>query len=113
MKKMFLLIIDEVQTGIGRTGKIFAYQHFGLKPDIISLAKGLGNGLPIGAILAREELAETFNYGSHGSTFGGNLLAVRAASAVLEIIQQPEFLNEVQKKGLWLFRAIATKIKTQ
>ncbi len=97
-----LLIADEIQAGMGRTGKLFAYQHFGVEPDIIALAKGLGNGLPIGAILAREELAETFGYGSHGSTFGGNLLAVRAATAVLEVMQQSGFLTEVRRKGRWL-----------
>ncbi|WGK68232.1 acetylornithine/succinylornithine family transaminase [Candidatus Haliotispira prima] len=105
-----LLIVDEIQTGMGRTGQLFAYQNFGVEPDIISLAKGLGNGLPIGAILAREELAETFNYGSHGTTFGGNLLAVRAAAAVLEVIQQPGFLAEVQEKGLWLLNELKTKL---
>ena len=105
-----LLIVDEVQTGMGRTGKLFAYEHSGIEPDIISLAKGLGNGLPIGAILAREELAETFNYGSHASTFGGNLLAVRAASAVLEIIQEPGFLEQVRQKGLWLLNQLRGKL---
>ncbi|MEM9424643.1 MAG: aminotransferase class III-fold pyridoxal phosphate-dependent enzyme [Spirochaetota bacterium] len=77
-----------------------------MEPDIVSLAKGLGNGLPIGAILAREELAGTFAYGSHGSTFGGNLLAVRAASVVLELVRQPEFLQEVRQKGDWFLSAL-------
>ena len=105
-----LLILDEIQTGLGRTGKLFAYQNFDLEPDIVSLAKGLGNGLPIGAILAREELAETFSYGSHGSTFGGNLLAVRAARVVLELMQQPGFLEQVQQKGQWLLRELQQKL---
>ena len=108
-----LLIADEVQTGIGRTGKLFAYQNFGqdLLPDIVTLAKGLGNGLPIGAVLAVEKLAQTFDYGSHGSTFGGNLVCVRAASAVLGIVQQPEFLNEVQKKGAWLLQQLQSALE--
>ena len=67
-----LLILDEIQTGIGRTGKPFAFQHYGLKPDIVSVAKGLGNGLPIGAIIGKKELIDAFGPGSHGSTFGGN-----------------------------------------
>ena len=74
-----LLIIDEIQTGIGRTGKPFAFQHFDVKPDIITLAKGLGNGLPIGAVVGKEELAEVFGPGSHGTTFGGNPICVAAA----------------------------------
>ena len=105
-----LLILDEIQTGMGRTGRLFAYQHWGLEPDIISLAKGLGNGLPIGAVLAREELAETFSYGSHGSTFGGNLLAASAAREVLAIMQQPGFLEPVQQKGQWLLSELRNKL---
>ena len=112
-EKGVLLIADEIQTGIGRTGEFFAYQHFvpDFVPDIVTLAKGLGNGLPIGAVLAVEKLAETFNYGSHGSTFGGNLVCVRAASAVLAIVRQPEFLEEVQKKGAWLLGQLQSALK--
>ena len=110
-EKGVLLIADEIQTGIGRTGQLFAYQHFDFAPDIVTLAKGLGNGLPIGAVLAVEKLAQTFSYGSHGSTFGGNLLCVRAASAVLEIVRQPDFLAEVRQKGAWLFEQLQSALE--
>ena len=78
------LIVDEVQTGIGRTGKLFAYEHYDIEPDIFTLAKGLANGVPVGAMLAKSSLGEAFSYGSHGSTFGGNKLAMAAAKAALE-----------------------------
>ncbi|MBN3556621.1 acetylornithine transaminase [Fictibacillus nanhaiensis] len=94
-----LLIIDEVQTGIGRTGKRYAYEHFGLDPDIVTLAKGLGNGFPIGAMLGKRKLAEAFGPGSHGTTFGGNPLACAVSQSVLNIIFQDEFLKEVERKG--------------
>jgi predicted acetylornithine/succinylornithine family transaminase len=87
-EKGLLLILDEVQTGIGRTGKLFAYEHFGIAPDILTLAKGLGGGVPIGATLAREEVAAAFEPGSHASTFGGNPLACAAALAVLDTIME-------------------------
>lgn len=96
--KGVLLIIDEVQTGIGRTGKLFAYQHFNLDPDIVTLAKGLANGIPVGAMIGKEKLADAFGPGSHGSTFGGNPLAMAAAKAVLEIIDQ-SFLDDVSQKA--------------
>jgi acetylornithine aminotransferase len=96
--KGVLLIIDEVQTGIGRTGKLFAYQHFNLDPDIVTLAKGLANGIPVGAMIGKEKLADAFGPGSHGSTFGGNPLAMAAAKAVLETIDQP-FLDDVSQKA--------------
>lgn len=83
-KKDLLLIIDEVQTGMGRTGKMFAYQHYDIVPDIITLAKGLGGGVPIGAILARGKCADAFSKGDHGSTFGGNPLACSASLVVLK-----------------------------
>lgn len=94
-----LLIIDEIQTGIGRTGKPFAYEHFKIKPDIITVAKGLGSGFPIGAIVGRKGLEETFNAGSHGSTFGGNPLSVSAALATMEEIFTESFLQTVTNKG--------------
>ncbi|MFS0824183.1 acetylornithine transaminase [Bacillus sp. 1P02SD] len=97
-----LFIIDEVQTGIGRTGLAFAHQHFNLSPDIITLAKGLGSGLPVGAMLGKEKLKEAFGPGSHGSTFGGNPISLAAAKATLSIIFQDEFLAEVEKKGVYL-----------
>lgn len=97
-----LLIVDEIQTGIGRTGKPFAFMHFDIQPDIITSAKGLGNGLPIGAMIGKETLAEFFSPGSHGSTFGGNPVSVSAAEAVLKEIFQPVFLQETVEKAEYL-----------
>ncbi|MDQ0232286.1 acetylornithine transaminase [Metabacillus malikii] len=97
-----LLIIDEVQTGIGRTGKPFAYQHYGISPDIITSAKGLGNGLPIGAMIGKAPLIETFQAGTHGSTFGGNPIAMASAKAVLSKIFAEQFLSEVVEKSEYL-----------
>lgn len=94
-----LFIVDEVQTGIGRTGRPFAYQHAGISPDIITTAKGLGSGFPVGAMIGKESLKDTFSAGTHGSTFGGTPLAMAAAKATLEEIFQPEFLCEVVEKG--------------
>ncbi|MGG0247928.1 acetylornithine transaminase [Peribacillus frigoritolerans] len=102
-----LLIIDEIQTGIGRTGKPFAFQHFNILPDIITSAKGLGNGLPIGAMIGKEELSVFFDPGSHGSTFGGNPVSVSAAEAVLKEIFQSEFLKETVKKAEYLESELA------
>ncbi|WP_226087167.1 acetylornithine transaminase [Mesobacillus sp. S13] len=98
-----LLIIDEIQTGVGRTGKPFAFQHFGIEPDIITVAKGLGNGFPIGAAIGKAELAEFFGPGSHGSTFGGNPISTSAALAVMEAIFNAGFLEEASAKGELLF----------
>jgi acetylornithine/succinyldiaminopimelate/putrescine aminotransferase len=81
-----LLMLDEVQTGMGRTGKLFAYEHEGIAPDIMTLAKALGGGIPLGAMLARREVAESFNLGSHGSTFGGNAVACAAGVAVVNTL---------------------------
>jgi len=94
-KNNWLFIIDEVQTGMGRTGKLFAHQHDNLKPDIITLAKGLGNGYPIGACLARGEASQLFTPGTHGSTFGGNPMASAVAGSVLEIIEAENILDNV------------------
>lgn len=101
-----LLIIDEVQTGIGRTGKPFAYQHYGLEPDIVTSAKGLGNGLPVGAMIGKTSLIETFHAGSHGSTFGGNPIAMAAAKATLTKIFNEEFLKEVTEKSNYLVKKL-------
>ncbi|MEH7381724.1 acetylornithine transaminase [Bacillus sp. JJ1533] len=108
-----LFIIDEVQTGIGRTGKPFAHQHFNLSPDIMTLAKGLGSGLPIGAMLGKEKLKEAFGPGSHGSTFGGNPISLAAAKATVEIIFQDEFLGEVEKKGAYLKTELTNALAEQ
>ncbi|HZG71460.1 MAG TPA: acetylornithine transaminase [Chondromyces sp.] len=94
-----LFIVDEIQTGIGRTGKAFGFQHYGLDPDIISSAKGIANGFPLGAIIGKKELAEAFGPGSHGSTFGGNPISLAAAEATLNIIFSDAFLQSVEEKG--------------
>ncbi|SDM59055.1 acetylornithine aminotransferase [Fictibacillus solisalsi] len=111
-KKGILLIIDEVQTGIGRTGKPFAFSHFGLEPDIVTAAKGLGNGFPVGAVIATEEVSSAFGPGSHGTTFGGNPLAMAAASAVMKEVFEPSFLEEVQKKGEYLKEELQNRLST-
>lgn len=103
-----LLITDEVQTGVGRTGDFFAFQHEGVLPDVITMAKGLGGGLPIGATIARGKAAELFTPGSHGTTFGGNPVACAAAGAVLGAIDE-DFLAEVRRKGQ-LLRDAASQI---
>ncbi|WP_208719309.1 acetylornithine transaminase [Corallococcus sicarius] len=94
-----LLLVDEVQTGMGRTGKPFAFMHDGIQPDAISIAKALGNGLPMGAMLCREDVAASLTPGTHGSTFGGNLVSAAAANVVLRLLRQPGFLADVQAKG--------------
>ena len=98
----WLLMLDEIQTGMGRTGKWFAFQHNNIQPDVITLAKALGNGVPIGACIARGEAASTFTPGTHGSTFGGNPLACRAAMAVIDTIEQEDLLNNAQTIGQYL-----------
>ena len=95
-----LLILDEVQTGIGRTGKLFAYEHYGITPDIMTLAKGLGGGVPIGAMLATDKVAAAFEPGTHGSTFGGNPLACSAAVTTLDVLLEDDFiLDQCRRMG--------------
>ena len=94
-----LLIVDEVQTGMGRTGKLFSYQHYGIEPDIVTLAKGLANGVPVGAMLGKTALAGAFGYGSHGSTFGGNKLAMAAAIETVKIMTASDFLPIVAEQA--------------
>ena len=95
-----LLILDEVQTGIGRTGKLFAYEHSGITPDIMAVAKGIGNGMPLGATLATDEVAQAFGHGDHGSTFGGNPLACAAALATVEtVLEDGILLDQCQRMG--------------
>lgn len=101
-----LLILDEVQTGLGRTGALFAHQRSGITPDIMCLAKGLGNGLPIGACLAKPKVAAAFVPGDHATTFGGGPVVCAAALAVLETIGAPGFLTEVKDKGTQLRRGL-------
>ncbi|WP_375678886.1 MULTISPECIES: aspartate aminotransferase family protein [unclassified Bartonella] len=94
-----LLILDEVQTGIGRTGKLFAYEWSDITPDILTLAKGLGGGFPLGACLATDKVAKSMTLGTHGSTFGGNLLGMAVGNSVLDVLLEPSFLNHVQRMG--------------
>ena len=101
-----LLIFDEIQTGIGRTGSLFAYQQLGIVPDIVSTAKALGNGLPIGAILTTNAIAAAFTPGTHASTFGGNPVAAAAAVATLEVILAAGFLDTVIARGAYLRNAL-------
>lgn len=100
------LIFDEVQTGMGRTGKLFAYEHSGVLPDILSSAKALGSGFPIGAMLTTNQFAPSFSVGTHGSTFGGNPLACAVAAAAFDLIQNPQTLNHVQQQGERLLRGL-------
>ncbi len=97
-----LLMLDEIQVGIGRTGTLFAYEQFDIEPDIMTLAKALGSGVPIGAILAKEHVAVAFKPGDHGSTFGGNPLATAAGNAVMEVILENDLLAQVVAKGVYL-----------
>ncbi len=101
-----LLIFDEVQVGMGRTGSLFAYEQESVTPDIMTLAKALGNGLPIGAMLATEEVATAFGPGSHASTFGGTPLVAAVALRTLEVISQPVFLRRVQRVGAYLYTCL-------
>ena len=104
-----LLIVDEVQTGIGRTGTLFAYQQYGISPDIITLAKGLANDLPVGAMLGKSALGTAFTYGSHGTTFGGNKLVLSSSKAVLEILTE-DFLAKVRVKASYLQDQLAKQL---
>ncbi len=101
-----LVIVDEVQTGIGRTGTRFAFEQTVIKPNIVSMAKGLGGGFPIGGILGTEELFETFNAGTHGTTFGGNPLAVAVAQTVIDQVFDESFLNNVKQKSTYLIEKL-------
>ncbi|MCL5291255.1 MAG: acetylornithine transaminase [Actinobacteria bacterium] len=94
-----LLILDEVQTGIGRTGRFFAYQHYGIEPDILTMAKGLASGMPIGAVVAKERVASSFTAGDHGSTFGGGPVVTAAAIATLNVIQDEGLVENAAKVG--------------
>lgn len=105
-EKDILLIVDEVQTGIGRTGKLFCYENYGLHPDVVSMAKALGGGVPIGGIMVNEKTENVLQKGDHGSTFGANPLAATAAKTVLSIVDDEKFLQEVQEKGDYLKNAL-------
>ncbi len=105
-REEILLIVDEVQTGMGRTGRLYSFEHYGIIPDIVTLAKGLANGLPAGAILGKSSLAPAFGPGSHGSTFGGNKLAMAAALETLHIMKEAGFLEEVRSKSAILLEQL-------
>lgn len=110
-EKGLLLMLDEVQSGIARTGTWFAHQHAGIKPDVMTLAKGLGGGVPIGACLARGPAAEVFKPGNHGSTFGGNPLACAAGLTVLRVIEEERLLENVVRVGSYLRDGLAAGLK--
>ncbi len=107
----WLLMLDEIQSGMGRSGKMFAFQHCGIQPDVMTLAKGLGNGVPIGACLAQGEAAETFGPGNHGSTFGGNHLACAAGIAVLQTLESEELPARAATLGNRLLESFANALE--
>ena len=109
-RRGWLMMLDEIQTGIGRTGQWFAFQHEGIVPDVMTLAKGLGNGIPIGACLARGNAAELFTPGSHGSTFGGNPLACRVACTVLDIIEEQQLRENARIQGERLLERLRAEL---
>ncbi|HEY0268855.1 MAG TPA: aminotransferase class III-fold pyridoxal phosphate-dependent enzyme, partial [Methyloradius sp.] len=106
----WLLMLDEVQTGIGRTGTWFAFQHTDIIPDVMSLAKGLGSGVPIGACIAKGAAAEVFTYGKHGSTFGGNPLATAAGLATLKTIEEDGLREHADTLGNWINAEFAKQL---
>ena len=105
-KKNILLILDEVQCGIGRTGKFLAFEYAKIKPDIVPIAKGIGGGFPIGAVLVNKKVASGMKPGTHGSTFGGNPLAMSAGNAVMDIMFKKGFLNNVKKNGRYFYEGL-------
>jgi acetylornithine/N-succinyldiaminopimelate aminotransferase len=102
-----LLVLDEVQSGMGRTGRLFAHEWAGITPDLMAVAKGIGGGFPLGALLATEDAAKGLTAGTHGSTYGGNPLATAVGDAVLRALQEPGFIDDVQQKALRLKQALA------
>lgn len=109
-RHQWLMMLDEIQTGNGRTGKYFAYQHTNTLPDVVTTAKGLGNGVPIGACLARGAAAEVFGPGNHGSTFGGNPLACHAAEAVVDTLIGGDLIDRVATRGAQMLQAFKDKL---
>ncbi|MFS0836310.1 acetylornithine transaminase [Paenibacillus sp. 1P03SA] len=105
-----LLIVDEIQTGMGRTGKLFAYEHYGIEPDIFTLAKGLGSGFPIGAMLGNAKVAPAFSAGSHGSTFGGTPIATAAAIATVEYMVSEQIPQRAAELGEWTVKTLREKL---
>jgi len=106
-----ILGMDEVQSGMGRTGKLFAHEWAGITPDVMSVAKGIGGGFPLGAVLAKEQYAKALKPGTHGTTFGGNPLACAAGNAVLDVILAPGFLEDVERKGRKLRAALEALVR--
>jgi len=104
-EKNLLLICDEIQCGMARTGKTFAWQYYGIKPDIFTLAKAIANGLPLGAVVVDKKVAEVFNYGDHGSTFGGNPVSCAAAAATLKLIT-PKLLKDISEKAKYFVKGL-------
>ena len=105
-EKDIIVICDEVQAGMGRTGKLFGFQNFDIKPELVTMAKGLAGGIPVGGILANEKVSNVLVPGDHGTTFGGNALAMAAANVVLDELAKPEFLDDVAKKGQYIMDTI-------
>jgi acetylornithine/N-succinyldiaminopimelate aminotransferase len=105
-----MLVFDEVQCGVARAGQLYAYQHYGIEPDIMASAKGIGGGFPMGACLATEKAAAGMVIGTHGSTFGGNPLAMAAGQAVFDVVANEEFLAQVRQKGERLRAALEQMI---
>ena len=105
-------MLDEVQTGNGRTGKWFCFQHENIQPDVLITAKGLGNGMPIGACMATKEVADLFAPGSHGSTFGGNPLACRAALTTLETIEKNKLIDNASQLGSYIVSTLQEKLSS-
>jgi len=106
----WLMMLDEIQTGMGRTGRWFAHQHSGVIPDVMTLAKGLGNGVPVGACLARGQAAEVFKPGNHGSTFGGNPLAASAALAVIQTLEQDKLIDNADAMGALMLQGFRERL---
>ncbi|HKK25368.1 MAG TPA: aspartate aminotransferase family protein [Gracilimonas sp.] len=106
-----LMIIDEVQCGVGRSGKFYAYQHFDVLPDIVATAKALAGGIPVGAIMAKEDVASAFGYGDHGTTFGGNPFTCYVANAALEAIEEENITEQAAEKGLFMMELLEEKLK--
>ena len=107
-EKDILLVIDEVQTGLGRTGKLFSFEHFGIEPDIFTLAKGIAGGLPMGVMVAKEDVADAFEPGNHASTFGGTPLVASVACEVFKTISDAGFLKAIEEKGKYLAQKLET-----
>jgi acetylornithine/N-succinyldiaminopimelate aminotransferase len=105
-KHGLLLFLDEIQCGMGRTGKMFAYEYYGIEPDVMCIAKALGGGFPVGACLATEKAAAAMTIGPHGSTFGGNPLAMAVGNAIMDLMEKPDFLAHVNKMGDYLWKKL-------